>query len=422
MYYLGSGGVIEERYSKAYGNLISSLPSTFTIPYDYNDADRKAIFITLDLTFTDDKKFYNTDYRLQFNTSAACHAYSYIFNLADTYKNGLISSDIILSQTALVFNTAYMSRDVGDVYRYPVTMNNDIVNHLNSKFGSDFTDNITICNVSTSSTNKFTCDFHIPQNQTMLYYPKLSGNFELVDAIPAPRTIRICLYLYQSSGTQTSLKISDLTLIPINGTEQYYRDEIFHDDVIGSDEPGEESGLKGIIAYLKNLPSNILEIIKDLFIPSNDFFEETFNEIDLFLSDHFGFLYQILDFIIEIVQFLYDKLSSLSELLPSECYLYFPSGNIYLSSDPPEGQSFIMSDFATGYDTALEGDLSSYVMIPLIPDNSEPGQPEGYYIRFDFLNKNPYAFLYSFYVPLSYFILTVLYIYHWYNRARMVMR
>lgn len=456
MYYLTSGGVIEDGHSVSYSNLISSLPATFTIPYDYNDADRKAIFITLDLTFTDDKKFYNTDYRLQFNTSASCYAYSYVFNLPDTYINGLIPSDVILASTDLAFKQAYMGIDIGDVYRYPVTMHNNIVNTFNSEFGSDFTNNITKGNGRTNSTTKFTCDFHIPQNQTMLYYLDLNSNNELQDSTPAPRTLRICLYLYQDYGTQTSLQISDFTLIPINGTEQYYQDEIFQNDVIGSDEDGNESGLKGIIAFLKNLPgaifdyfegfflwligsdqegnesgilgilayikklpSLIMDKLKELFVPDDEFLNNTLVDMDAFMIQHLGILYQAPKELIELIRdFLSLDVPFFVDVVDYK--LKMPAFTIYFNSDPPPGQDIIYSNIDNDYQ-ASASDLSSYIAFNVLPDNSLSGEEEGFYLRLNFLGKQPFASLYNIYRVFSYAFVIVVFLLYAYRRFNAVL-
>lgn len=80
----------------------------------------------------------------------------------------------------------------------------------------------------------------------------------------------------------STLDISNIRLVPTGATEYLYQDKIFQDDVIGSDEDGNESGLKGILKKISELPLQIWSIITDLGDRIGDWFSSV---IDIFTGE-----------------------------------------------------------------------------------------------------------------------------------------
>lgn len=65
-------------------------------------------------------------------------------------------------------------------------------------------------------------------------------------------------------------------------------------------ESKEESRHKSLLERIKEIPSLIIEGLKSLFVPSDDYFSNYFNELKTFFSDRFGFLYELPEFAITL--------------------------------------------------------------------------------------------------------------------------
>lgn len=212
----------------------------------------------------------------------------------------------------------------------------------------------------------------------------------------------ISCYASESSRLPSHLTLSNIRLVPTGATQQLYSDKVFQNELLGSDEEGSESGIKGIFKKLSELPSqissfisnlgtrigsfftqlkvNLLQGIKDLFVPSEEDITIFKDDMDELLSDHLGVVYEAPDLMVSFVKRLADFSPQRSDDM-NDYYIEFPSKTIYLTSD-------FSNDFIS--DTSSNGGE----VIPVVPDNTGQGT---FRISFGLFNDKPYSTFYSIY-------------------------
>lgn len=459
-YFTTTDDVISERYVSSFQSDFNSLPFDVFVDNDYPDVSLQATVMMMDVTFTDEKKFYNTNYRLQFDIDqpygASHHVYLYAFTVPSNYdisSSATEAGDYVVTRANLPIAVAVGNYGIGDVIS-PNRMYNSINSQLTSEFGNNILDTITMKDADVIFGDNFTCDIFIPDNQATVYESISATNGY---GERKPLTLRMCLLFIRNSDVRVSnFTIKNFTLIPIKGTEQFYKDEIFQNDVIGSDEDGNESGLKGIIAflkdlpgaifeyfaafflwligsdqegnesgilgilaYIKKLPSLIMDKLKELFVPDDEFLNDTLADMDAFMIQHLGILYQAPKELIELISdFISLDVPFFDDV--GDYKLKMPALTIYVNSEPPPGQDIIYSNIDNDYQDAAS-DLSSYTAFNVLPDNSLSGEEEGFYLRLDFLTKQPFDILYNIYRVFSYAFVIVIFLLYAYRRFNAVL-
>lgn len=200
----------------------------------------------------------------------------------------------------------------------------------------------------------------------------------------------------------STLEISNIKLVPTGSTVLLYADKVYQNEILGSDEEGSESGIKGIFKKISELPlqiwsllydlgdriggfftelkDNLLQGIKDLFVPSEEDITIFKDDMDELLSDHLGVVYEAPDLMVSFVKRLADFSPQRSDDM-NDYYIEFPSKTIYLTSD-------FSNDFIS--DTSSNGGEA----IPVVPDNTGQGT---FRISFGLFNDKPYSTFYSIY-------------------------
>lgn len=459
-YFTTSGDVISERYVSSSDSEFDSLPTDIFIDNHFPDVSAEVSVMFMNITFTEDRRFYNTNYRVQFEleqpVDASHHVYMYAFTVPMSYdisNNVINAGDLVVSQAFFPIMKAVGDYNVGDVFtqqRFITSINTELTNN----FGSNILNTLTMRDYIVTNYDFFESEIAISDNQATIY--SLTGlDMNLGERMP--RMLRLAFIIMRDDDIQvSSLKIKNFTLVPIKGTEQYYQDEIFQNDVIGSDEEGEESGLKGIIsflkklpeeifswfemaflfiigsdvegsesgllgilAYIKKLPTMIIDKLKELFIPPDDFMTNTVQDMDAFMTDHLGVLYQAPKELIELIR----DFISLDVPLYENVGAYklrMPAITIYVNAEPPPGMDVIYSNIDTDYQSS-DVNLSSYTSFDVLPDNSQDGEEEGYYLRLGFLSNQPYSILYNIYRVFSYAFIIVIFLLYCYRRLNAVL-
>lgn len=200
----------------------------------------------------------------------------------------------------------------------------------------------------------------------------------------------------------STLEISNIKLVPTGATELLYADKVYQNEILGSDEEGSESGIKGIFKKISELPlqiwsllyqlgdriggfftelkDNLLQGIKDLFVPSEEDITNFKDDMDKLFSEHLGVVYEAPDLMVIFVKKLADFSPQRSDDM-NDYYIEFPSKTIYLTSD-------LSNDFIS--DTSSNGGEA----IPVVPDNTGQGT---FRISFGLFNDKPYSTFYSIY-------------------------
>lgn len=81
-------------------------------------------------------------------------------------------------------------------------------------------------------------------------------------------------------------------------------------DQAHQDSEDEKGLLRGIWDAITNLPGLIMDGLKGLFIPGDDFFSNLMNDLNDFFADKFGFLYAPFDYIIRFLNLLLTDVST----------------------------------------------------------------------------------------------------------------
>lgn len=169
-----------------------------------------------------------------------------------------------------------------------------------------------------------------------------------------------------------------INIMPFGDTLQQLKDNQYHQDVIGSNVPGQESGIKGILQKIKDLPQLIADKLKDLFVPTDEQLSDFQTKMKALLADHFGALYQSSD----IISMFFQKLKDFDPYQPDSAAGYelkFKPHDFYINVDSDDE---IFSDSDNGGEK-----------ISLIPVGSD-----GYYhFSFAFLDSKPYKQIYTMY-------------------------
>lgn len=151
-----------------------------------------------------------------------------------------------------------------------------------------------------------------------------------------------------------------------------------NDVIIGSDEEGKESGVKGLLKKLKELPQTIGEKLKELFVPTDEQLESFQTNMKSLLSEHLGAVYQSG----EIITNIFKKLKDFSPYQSDKAADYdlkIKAHDFYVNV---EDESNIFSETDNGG--------SKFSLIPV-------GSDGYYHIDFSFLDAKPYKQLYSLY-------------------------
>lgn len=232
--------------------------------------------------------------------------------------------------------------------------------------------------------------------------------------------------IFKDDNSDRILNFDDITLSPIGHTKDIYGDEYFQDgilggfegiedemsqvndkldDVIGSDEEGSESGIKGILQKIKDLPNTLIEGIKNLFIPSDEDIEDFKDKFDALLTDKLGVLWQAPNLIVDFIQILaaFEPLRSDDF---NDYYIEFPSKEIYINSESDDT-----------LDILSESDNGG-TLIPLIPSNTENNT---YRISFGWLGDSPFSIIYGIYEAAIIFISIIGFCYYCIRKYQSIM-
>lgn len=255
-------------------------------------------------------------------------------------------------------------------------------------------------NVSASQSTLLSCTFTIPPNYTS-------------------DRIAVCVFSSIDSvhtSSQCLLQLFPIYVYPVGDSirllEEYKIDQQFRSDLIGSDEAGEESGLKGIFKKISQLPGQIgtfitgigdrisgfftdlknklsslftqlVENIKGLFIPPDGFFDDYKDQFDELLTDHLGALYQVDGIIVDLI-------SHIVEFDPPSFSDEDPDFDIAI----PVKKVYINADSDNWGVSASDPDDDDASEITLIPANATDGM---YHVDLSFLEESPYSTIYGIY-------------------------
>lgn len=173
---------------------------------------------------------------------------------------------------------------------------------------------------------------------------------------------------------------SAIDIMPFGDTLQQLKDNQYHSDVIGTDTPEQESGLKGILAKIKSLPSVIADKLKSLFVPSDSDVDTFKQNMTTLLSEHLGGVYQAGSILDSFLQ----KLKDFSPYQHDNCADYdfrLPPFGFFVNPDVSDGGS-IFSDTNNGG--------SRFDLVPV-------GSDGYYHVDFSFLDVKPYKQIYTVY-------------------------
>lgn len=173
---------------------------------------------------------------------------------------------------------------------------------------------------------------------------------------------------------------TSIDIKPYGDTLQQFKDNAYRSDVIGSDTPDQESGLKGILSKIKALPSVIADKLKSLFVPSDSDVDTFKQNMTTLLSEHLGGVYQAGSIFDSFLQ----KLKDFSPYQHDNCADYdflLPPFGFFVNSDVSDGGS-IFSDTNNGG--------SRFDLVPV-------GSDGFYHVDFSFLDVKPYKQIYTVY-------------------------
>lgn len=336
-----------------------------------------------------DCTIFNLQFGFSFSDPSYINGQSYKFEFTSNIDDLFISSYIPLENVAAIVSVDYaLSRaidqfEIGDSFS-EITLYRHAFGYLNG-IDSDID-----CRYS-EHTNRFSLEFTFSDNYTFNELNSQNSN-----------NIDLAFLIVMRNDSANQISFNDVTFSPVGSTKQLYADELFQngilngledvedelsdvndklEDVIGSDEEGSESGIKGILQKIKVLPSALIEGIKNLFIPSEEDIENFKNNFDQLLSDHLGVLWQAPNLLIDFIQMMADFEPIRSDDF-GDYYLEYPVKSVYINSDADDTLD-ILSETDNGG-----------VLIPLVPANNDSGT---YVISFDWLGKAPFSTFYGIY-------------------------
>ncbi len=294
-YYKSSNGAVSEKYItvKSYGK--AALGSDLQIYYDYPSASENVTFLTLKFSFPSSDLMLGQSYNLSF-TSNWLSAY--------TYSYGYFFEESPLLVMAAGVDTIDYCKVIGSTNITPNQFNSYFLNKLST---AGINNNLAPFNGRVTEQTPFSVDITIPAD-----YRDYSSDGSVPYATFYYYLIIHCNSLYSDYIMQ------NIKLTPIGETAFLYEDQQFQDDVIGSDDTG---GLKGIFKQLKELPNkfsgfitnlgdrigqfftqlkdNLINGIKDLFVPDEQFMTDYSDTWKSLLSDRLGAVYQVINVIDE---------------------------------------------------------------------------------------------------------------------------
>lgn len=347
-------------------------------------------------------------------------SYRFSFNLNHVYKDVLFyfseESCLSLFQIDSAMNSAINSFNVGDIYSTDL---------LKQRVQNSCID-IELLSEHFPNSENFFVDFTLSSD--------FSNTYGLSDEGDMP-IIYCPMFIVLTQPVSTPLILSDVTLSPIGVTKNLYSDEFYYngvlggfedledemsdaneklDDIIGSEDEG---GIKGIFKEISELPSkfssyisnlgdrigsfftqlkdNLLQGIKDLFIPTEEQITEFKNKTDTLLSEHLGVLYQAPNILFDFIR----MLSSFSPLRSDDLddyYIEYPSKSVFIN-------------VTNSFDNMFSLDDNEGVEIILIPSNTEN---DTYKISFGWLGDEPFSTFYSIYKAVIIFISVIGFCYY----------
>lgn len=254
----------------------------------------------------------------------------------------------------------------------------DIPDALLTAYNNQSTSSYRIYGAYVSTLPTFTFDFRVITGE-------LKGDLALV-------------FVFYSTHNNFCFVPNSLTLIPYSDSFQQMKDYqqredmisqnqqqieqnsdmiSQNDEIIGSDEEGKESGVKGLLKKVKELPKLLADKIKELFVPSDEDVSDFQNNLKSLLSEHLGALYQSSDLLLNVLNQLkdfkpyqYSNCADYDFKIPAMQFFVNPESDIVFSSSDNAGSK-----------------------VDLIPVGSD-----GYYhVDFSFLDVAPYKQIYIVY-------------------------
>lgn len=273
-YYTNSNGVVTSFYPVVDSDysLKGSFPLNISLDYTYPDANDNVTFLLIDVEFADESLFYGQTYRLQFDTDWPASAYIYCYGHMFDYNSG--------NQLLNAHSTLNECKVVGSSDLYPHQFNSYFVNlcgnptDLAPWYGRPY------------SGQSFSVDIEIPID----YTSSGSDGYHLVYALMIHRH-------YCTWSSVESYNLNNFSLVPIGSTVNLYGTEYFYEEVIGSDEDGNESGLKGILKKLTEIPSYISSAAASIvsqIIKLKSSISQDLDDLGTRIGDYFNSLFDIL--------------------------------------------------------------------------------------------------------------------------------
>ena len=393
VFFYSSDNKVTEVYREAIPFLYTSNSITFDYSSSYVDSAGKVSCFLL-------------RFELKDNSYIAGQTYDLVFDVNDSDNYFYFYGFNELQPIFAYYDAFEESYKIGD-NAYPSTWN---IN-FRDKLGDDKNKAYLYTYGSYGQDSKVSLTFPVDYNQS-----------DVAKALGWSNKIFIFVYVNGFGRVNDNkIKISNIALVPTGATVNLYSDEIYHDGVIGSDEEGQESGLKGIVSLIKNLGTKIsdgfsnllngiIEGIKSLFVPDAAFLEDYSNRFKTLLSARLGMIWEAITILDDIGRLVLDFQPFRSND-NTGYYIRTDEFILYMSAEPPDGQSFIYSTISTDY-TGTPADLSSYSEFAILPDNSRSGEKPGHYFRFDFLSKRPYKTIYDIYLLVANVIVVVTFLYY----------
>jgi hypothetical protein len=121
------------------------------------------------------------------------------------------------------------------------------------------------------------------------------------------RGLRVRIEYYNSTGFQHEFRYYDFEMTEQTNTVQDIKDGLEDTNEILEEQVEIQKGIwqtiKDIFAFIINLPSMIVNLLldglKSLFVPSDDYFESLLDDLNIYFSDRFGFLYAPIEYMIK---------------------------------------------------------------------------------------------------------------------------
>lgn len=257
-----------------------------------------------------------------------------------------------------------------------LTEYNKLFNYLllegGANLSDDFTETVKLFYDNPNNSDIKLLGLHVGNGPTF--------NFNVSVAPSVRDQIVITFISYSGNHNNFMLFPIDVTCTPYGDTLQDLKDNQYHQDVIGSDTPDKESGLKGILAKIKALPGVIADKIKSLFVPTDSDIDTFKQNMSNLLSEHLGGVYQAGSILDSFLQ----KLKDFSPYQHDNCADYdfrLPPFGFFVNPDDSDSGS-IFSDSDNGG--------SRFDLVPV-------GSDGYYHVDFSFLDNKPYKQIYTVY-------------------------